>query len=254
MKKGFTLVEVFLTLGIIGIIAAMTIPTMIHVTNKKATIEQLKKAASTLNHAVYNAVALNGDVSSWRWEDDEGALWIMQNFITPRLNVGFMCSGDVGKTNKNCNYKVTDLKGNAEEIALSFDAKTRVLLNDGALIAFTDKFTQETSGDDEGEGSSDDEGEVSGGPCVYGGNLNALCGIFMIDVNGAMRPNMVGKDIFFYGLHLNGSVLPYGANESEDFIEIGCKKGASGRTCAAKLINGGWDVCYNCVNPYPVYF
>ena len=54
MKKGFTLVEVVLTLSIIGVIAAITIPTMIHETNKKATIEQLKKSAATLNQAIYN--------------------------------------------------------------------------------------------------------------------------------------------------------------------------------------------------------
>ncbi len=36
MKKGFTLVEVVLTLSIIGVIAATTIPTMIHYTNKKS--------------------------------------------------------------------------------------------------------------------------------------------------------------------------------------------------------------------------
>ena len=64
MKKGLTLVEVFLTLGIIGIIAAMTIPSMIHVSTKKATIEQLKKSAATLNTAVYNATITNGEVST----------------------------------------------------------------------------------------------------------------------------------------------------------------------------------------------
>ena len=76
----------------------------------------------------------------------------------------------------------------------------------------------------------------------------------MVDVNGSQKPNVVGRDVFFFGLYLSGSVLPYGANESEEFVNENCSKGSNGRTCAAKLVNGGWEVCYNCKNPYPVWF
>lgn len=260
MKKGFTLTEVFLTLGIIGIIAAMTIPPMIHNTNKKSTIEQLKKSASTLNHAVYNGVVTHGDVTSWGWGDEEAAVKIMQEIITPRLNVGFMCSGDAGNTNKNCNYPVVNIDGSTTDINGTFDSKTRVVLNDGSLIGFAQKFQAEEDSSESGD-SGADKPELTGGECVYGGDPRALCGIFMIDVNGATKPNMVGKDIFFYGVYLNGSVLPYGANENQEFVNAGCSNGSSGgdnksngRTCAAKLVSDGWDVCYNCENPYPVYF
>jgi len=82
--------------------------------------------------------------------------------------------------------------------------------------------------------------------------------VFMVDVNGNKKPNMVGKDIFYYGVYLSGTVLPYGANEGDEFIEQNCTAGSSGTTCAAKITRNSWDVCYsNCGNnesPYPVRF
>ena len=53
MKKrfGFTLAEVLITLGIIGVVAAMTIPTLIANTNSQKFRSQFKKSISTLNQA-----------------------------------------------------------------------------------------------------------------------------------------------------------------------------------------------------------
>lgn len=53
MKKrfGFTLAEVLITLGIIGVVAAMTIPTLISNTNSAKFRSQFKKTISTLNQA-----------------------------------------------------------------------------------------------------------------------------------------------------------------------------------------------------------
>lgn len=50
-KYGFTLAEVLITLGIIGIVAAMTIPTLISNTNGAKFRSQLKKTYSSLNQA-----------------------------------------------------------------------------------------------------------------------------------------------------------------------------------------------------------
>ncbi|MCM1340030.1 MAG: type II secretion system GspH family protein [Muribaculaceae bacterium] len=52
MRKAFTLSEVLITLGIIGIVAAMTIPTLIANTNGAKYRSQFKKALSSLNQAV----------------------------------------------------------------------------------------------------------------------------------------------------------------------------------------------------------
>ena len=50
-KFGFTLAEVLITLGIIGVVAAMTIPTLISNTNSAKFKSQYKKTLSTLNQA-----------------------------------------------------------------------------------------------------------------------------------------------------------------------------------------------------------
>lgn len=50
-RFGFTLAEVLITLGIIGVVAAMTIPTLIANTNGAKFRSQFKKTLSTLNQA-----------------------------------------------------------------------------------------------------------------------------------------------------------------------------------------------------------
>ena len=56
-RFGFTLAEVLITLGIIGVVAAMTIPTLISNTNSAKFKSQYKKTLSTLNQAALMATA-----------------------------------------------------------------------------------------------------------------------------------------------------------------------------------------------------
>lgn len=51
-KNSFTLAEVLITLGIIGIVAAMTLPTLIQNHNKKVVETRLMKFYSTMNQAI----------------------------------------------------------------------------------------------------------------------------------------------------------------------------------------------------------
>ena len=61
MKKfGFTLAEVLITLVIIGVIAAMTIPTLMNNTNQQEFRVGMKKAISALNQAMSLNYALEG--------------------------------------------------------------------------------------------------------------------------------------------------------------------------------------------------
>ena len=56
-RFGFTLAEVLITLGIIGVVAAMTIPTLISNTNSAKFKSQYKKTLSTMNQAALMATA-----------------------------------------------------------------------------------------------------------------------------------------------------------------------------------------------------
>ena len=55
--KGFTLAEILITLGIIGVVAAITIPGLITNYQKRSTATQLKKAYSLLVNASRQAIA-----------------------------------------------------------------------------------------------------------------------------------------------------------------------------------------------------
>ncbi len=64
-KNGFTLAEVLITLGIIGVVAALTIPTLVQNYQEKVTVNKVKKMYSTLSNA-YELIKIdNGDYSQW---------------------------------------------------------------------------------------------------------------------------------------------------------------------------------------------
>lgn len=73
MKKfAFTLAEVLITLGIIGVVAAMTMPTLIQKNNNRVVETRLMKFYSAINQAVKMAEVDYGDKKIW-FEDVEGA-------------------------------------------------------------------------------------------------------------------------------------------------------------------------------------
>lgn len=64
-KNGFTLAEVLITLGVIGVVAAMTIPTLMSSYRKKVIETRLSKFYSTINQALKLAEADYDDRSGW---------------------------------------------------------------------------------------------------------------------------------------------------------------------------------------------
>ena len=67
-KCAFTLAEVLITLGIIGIVAAMTLPAIIGKYEKKLRETQLKEAYSILNQAYKKSILDNGDPAGWDYD------------------------------------------------------------------------------------------------------------------------------------------------------------------------------------------
>ena len=87
--KGFTLAEVLITLGIIGIVASLTLPTLI-TNHKKSIVEtRLAKFYSTMNQAINLAEAEYGDKMNWEqlengfYQDENG------NNTTPKTTAWF---------------------------------------------------------------------------------------------------------------------------------------------------------------------
>ena len=64
-KNGFTLAEVLITLVIIGVIAALTIPNLMQKYQEQTTVKKVQKFYSTLSNAYSLAVKENGSVKDW---------------------------------------------------------------------------------------------------------------------------------------------------------------------------------------------
>jgi len=65
MKKAFTLAEVLITLGIIGVVAAITIPTMVSNYRKRVVETKLQRVYSVMNQAIRMSTAENGEPEGW---------------------------------------------------------------------------------------------------------------------------------------------------------------------------------------------
>ena len=69
-RVAFTLAEVLITLAIIGVVAAMTIPTLMQNYKKKLIETRLLSGYSKLSQAINLSTADNGDISTWRTSED----------------------------------------------------------------------------------------------------------------------------------------------------------------------------------------
>ncbi len=65
MKKAFTLAEVLITLAIIGVVAALTIPSIVTKYKKMVTVNKLKKFYSVMSNATNLAIAEHGPMENW---------------------------------------------------------------------------------------------------------------------------------------------------------------------------------------------
>ena len=77
MKQGFTLAEVLITLGIIGVVAALTLPSIVAHQRKVEYSSRLKKFYSMMEQAIRMSEEDNGEILSWTRSgetqmDDEG--------------------------------------------------------------------------------------------------------------------------------------------------------------------------------------
>ena len=81
--KAFTMAEVLITLGIIGIVAAMTMPVLIGKYQKHVTVTRLQKVYSVLSQAINFAIKDNEDIQYWDFE--LSSQLFMERYIEPYL-------------------------------------------------------------------------------------------------------------------------------------------------------------------------
>ena len=169
-RFGFTLAEVLITLGIIGVVAAMTMPTLMNQTNGAQYKAAYKKALSAISQAVTLNVALD-DVSfadtlagtaGSQAANANGAS--IASLLTSRMNVVKATKADAN----NVGYSIAQ---NGSTLTQA-ETNTTLFFNDGSTFTFVGTEAGCTQG----------QAGVTDHPC-YG----------YIDVNGAKGPNKVVK-------------------------------------------------------------
>jgi len=100
LKKiyAFTLAEVLITLGIIGVVAAMTLPTLLSKYRKNVVISKLQKASSTIAQASNLATATYGTNYREVFEgfDPDIALEMFNKYYTPFMKLDKVEKGQKG--------------------------------------------------------------------------------------------------------------------------------------------------------------
>lgn len=222
-KLGFTLAEVLITLGIIGVVAAMTIPTVLQNMQTQSTVSALKKAYTTFSQAYAQAVKDNGTPDNWgliAGSDPQGAENIL-NTLAPYLNISKNCGRNAGCFPTQM-YQY--LRGGDDAFDGAFDSDTsyaKAQLADGSIIAVNS----------------------SGATCQDWGSapmLQQVCGEAYVDINGLKKPNQVGVDLFYFYITKNG-ITPAGSQiePSDNFpFDSYCKDktSADGWGCAAWVL------------------
>ena len=165
-RFGFTLAEVLITLGIIGVVAAMTMPTLINSTGGAQLKVAYKKALSVLNQAAALNLALNDyDFNAATTSTTQATDASVYNLIKSRMNV-VRTGTELGYTVKVHPTLTGDLGSAAPTTDYDSDNNWSFFFNDG--IAFT--FPQAATN------------------CRINSSGVGTC-IGLIDVNGQKGPN-----------------------------------------------------------------
>lgn len=178
-KIGFTLAEVLITLGIIGVIAGMTIPTLMRNIQDKQFKEAAKEAFSKTSQAVQQMkLDEGGDLSGYYTVRSSFEPIFIKYFKTIKdcgINDACVTNTWSGSGPSNIYNALT-----GEAAYTWFMAHGQFITTDGMFFAIYN----------------------------YGGAGGTIC--ITVDVNGYQKgPNVYGRDVFAFQL-LNDSLVPMG--------------------------------------------
>ena len=215
-KAAFTLAEVLITLGIIGVVAAITIPTLISNHQKEVVGKRLQKFYSTMQNAFNFAMIDHGEMSYWEFptkqNDGDQMSKFATTYIFPYLKGVSQC----------------DTNSNPECFAYGSEIFDQGL---PAIYIFSD-------------GSC--FGMNIGGSGVGAGNIHIY-----YDYNCMQKPNIYGKDVFDFIIRwVNneyvfkaGGYATVNKTTREELLNF-CKNadGQDRGECSALIQFDGWQV------------
>lgn len=227
-EAGFTLAEVLITLGIIGIVAAMTLPILIQKHQKKVAATRLKQTYSQLYQAINMAQAEYGDMKNWN---------INENYNS---SIG----SDYGNQNRDMasKFAVTYLKpylkynGTPDIYRIKQLGYSDYHFKSGSTYSGT-QYTYLF--------------ELANGVSLfitYGSSADVytLPSIF-VDINGKTKPNVIGRDLFLFDLDSVSKmkILPHCYGSKRETLLNSCSrtdKGYGNFCCTALIMEDGWEI------------
>lgn len=172
LKKAFTLAEVLITLGVLGVVAAMVMPTLMSEFQERVWITRLKHTTAVLTQAYLMASKDYGVSAEWNHNgDDRERAERYYNYLKDYIQKPII--SDV-----RFNYPVLDLHGGS--FGMGSSTHYGFVLNNGTIISLM-RTASNGQGDDEG---------------IHGYGENVYFVGFKVDVNGQQGPNVLGKDLF----------------------------------------------------------
>ncbi len=197
-KTAFTLAEVLITIGIIGIVAAMTLPAIIH---KKQSVELetgFKKGYSVLQQVIARMTADEGQIINYDNYPDRKFYDIFKKYLSLYVDCGFdgCVSADItpedGGMNLVSKYKTYN---KSRYTTLEMFDEGQAITTDGMLFLV--------------QNSSARESKI----------------MISIDINGMNKgPNIMGHDLFTFQIQHNGKLLPMGTPGTTALFSMPCDK------------------------------
>lgn len=209
-KIAFTLAEVLITLGIIGVVAAMTIPSLIQSYKEKATVTAVKQSYSIFAQALKMVTIDNPDLSALT-DNSLSAKensQIMFKEISKHIKKVKSCDVD-----KKCMGNTYYLNLNNEKVS-NWDTYNNLVT--GVLANGTSFWILSLPASISGEET-------------YAGQIG-------IDINGNKRPNKFGVDFFWFTFNKNGEL----------FAGRGQGPGGTYWNCELSPSNSNWSNGYGC--------
>ena len=211
-KTGFTLAEVLVTLGVIGVIAALTIPQLVISTKNEANCSKLAVTVSTLENALHNAI-IQEETQGLK----DSSVWANVFNIGKYMNVaGVNKEGNVGEITMKSGVKVkldTSKQGNQNE---------EVYDNGGTLDEVAGMVTIYTN--------SADQDPVAGKTAFR----------FYLGNNGSLYP-AGGKDVKVYNDKVSNVIE---ANDAAQWVAADCNGNNTNYKCTARVIEEGYEMNY----------
>ena len=200
MKKfGFTLAEVLITLGIIGVVAALTAPALVKNTSGAQIGPTLAKVSSTLENA-HQRMMTDEDTSDLAKIGDGSIDDYMETLAK-------YISGSSYKTTAMTNSDFEPAAEYYDGTAFSIASSNNVSLIGGATSYYRFNFS------DNIVLLLASRGGLRLQEILAKGSFKGEYTTMYVDINGMQtKPNVVGRDIFVFLIDRSGKVIPVGSS------------------------------------------